>query len=166
MPGYCGRVVSMSTCQAGGLWFKSSILSLLKYACGESDQLLCWLYTLAEVLHQRWISGNVYPVHLRKVWIRQKPLFLWNPEETSPEVQTRGISGPKNGHVSNKNFIQKKSWKNTIVNPLKGMVPVTLHYLSSYQVTRSNFTQTKAKCCTKCLSQMSSQSLSEWKGKF
>ena len=52
-PGRCGRVVSMSACQAGGLWLKSSILPLLKHTCGESDCLLCWLYTLAEVSHQR-----------------------------------------------------------------------------------------------------------------
>ena len=108
-PGRCGRVVSASTCQAGGLWFKSGILPLLKHTCGESDQLLCWLYTLAEVLHQRWISGNVYHVHLSQVRIRQNPLWLWNPEDTSPEVWNRGISGPKNGHVSNKNFKKKRS---------------------------------------------------------
>ena len=99
-PGRCGRVVSVSACQAGGLWFKSGILPLLKHACGESNQL----YTPAEVSHQRWISGNIYHVCLRKVRIRQNPLWLWNPEETSPEVRNRGISGPKNGHVSNKNF--------------------------------------------------------------
>ena len=106
-PGRCGRVVSTSTCQAGGLWFKSGILPLLKHTCGESDQLLCWLYTLAEVSHQRWISGNVNHVHLCQVRIRQNPLWLWNPEDTSPEVWNRGISGPKNGHVSNKNFKKK-----------------------------------------------------------
>ena len=56
MPGCCGRVVSVFTCQAGGLWFKSGILPLLKHACGESDWLICWLYTPAEVSHQRCIS--------------------------------------------------------------------------------------------------------------
>ena len=80
----------------------------LKHTCGEGDWMLCWLYTLAEVSHQRWISGNVYHVRLRKVWIRQNPLWLWNPEETSPEVWNRGISGPTNGHVSNKNLKKKK----------------------------------------------------------
>ena len=40
----------------------------------------------------------VYHVRLRIVRIRQNPLWLWNPEETSPEVQNRGISGPTNGH--------------------------------------------------------------------
>ena len=103
-------MVSVSACQAGGLWFKSGILPLLKHACGGSDWLLCWPYTPAEVLHQRWISGNVYHVHLCKVQIRQNPLWLWNPEETSPEVWNRGISGPKNGHVSNKNLKTKPWW--------------------------------------------------------
>ena len=27
--------------------------------------------------------------------IRQNPLLLWNPEETSPEIQNRGTSGPQ-----------------------------------------------------------------------
>ena len=94
-PGRCGRVVSVSACQAGGLQFESGILPLLKHACGESDQLLCWLYTPAKVLHQRWISGNIYHICLCKVR---------NPEETSLEVQNRGISGLQNGHVSNKNL--------------------------------------------------------------
>ena len=85
------------------LWGELPILPLLKHACRESDWLLCWLYTPAEVSHQRWISGNIYHIRLCKVPIRQNPLWLWNPEETSPEVRNRGISGPKNGHVSNKN---------------------------------------------------------------
>ena len=67
---------------------------LLKHACGEGDWLLCWHYTPANVSYQRWISGNVYHVRLRTVQIRQNPLWLWNPEETSPEVQNRGINGP------------------------------------------------------------------------
>ena len=108
--GHCGWVVSTSACQAGGLWYKSGILPLLKHACGESDWLLCWLYTLAEVSPQRWISGNIYHICLHKVWIRQHPLCFWNPEETSPEVQNRGISGPKNGHVSNK-ILKKYEWR-------------------------------------------------------
>ena len=120
-PGCCGRVVSASTCQAGGLWFKSGILPLLKHACGESNRLLCWLYTLAEVSHQRWISGNIYHVYLHKVRIRQNPLRFWNPEETSPEVQNRGISGPKNGHVSNKN-LKKKQQNNEVINQSAGGV--------------------------------------------
>ena len=81
-----------------------SIPLLLKHTCGEGNWLLCWHYTPAKVLHQRWISGNVYHVHLSKVWIRQNPLWLWNPEEISPEVQNRGISGPTNGRVSNNIF--------------------------------------------------------------
>ena len=99
--------------------FKWNIGWLAKYhkinytaiACGERDRLLCWPYTPAEVSHQRWI---VYHVCLCKVWIRQNPLWLWNPEETSPEVRNRGISGPKNGHVSNKNL--KKNEKKLYCN--------------------------------------------------
>ena len=39
-----------------------------------------------------------------KKWIRQNPLWLWNPEEMSPEIQNRGTSGPQKGHVSSKTF--------------------------------------------------------------
>ena len=84
---------------------------MLKHACGEGDWLLCWHYTPAKVSHQRWVSGNIYYVHLHKVWIRQTPLWLWNPEGMSPEVQHRGICGPTNGHVSNKNLKKKKNSK-------------------------------------------------------
>ena len=31
---------------------------------------------------------------------RQNPLWLGNPEKTSPEIQNRGIEGPKIGHVN------------------------------------------------------------------
>ena len=82
---------------------------LLKHECGEGDWLLCWHYTLAKVSHQRWISGNIYHVRLSTVQRRQNPLWLWNPEETSPEVQNRSISGSTNGHVSYKLFFKKRS---------------------------------------------------------
>ena len=51
-------------------------------------------------------------VRLRQVRIRQNPLWLWNPEETSPEVQNRGISGPtKRTHVLQKILKKKKKKK-------------------------------------------------------
>ena len=57
-------------------------------------RLPCWPH-IQQVLHQRWISGTcIHCVCLRQVWIRL-PLWLWIPEETSPEVQNRDISGPK-----------------------------------------------------------------------
>ena len=45
--------------------------------------------------------------------IRQSPLWLWNPEETSPEIQNKGTSGPKIGHVnvSDKKKLFKKRKK-------------------------------------------------------
>ena len=99
LPGHCGRVVSASTCQAGGLWFKSGILPLLKHACGESDQLLCWPYTPAEVSHQRWISGNIYHVRLHKVWISLPTLAL----KPRGDVTRSDMCPTKN--------LKKKSWK-------------------------------------------------------
>ena len=51
-----------------------------------------------QMCHTRGESQGTYNhICLCKVWIRQNPLWLWNPEETSPEVQNRGISGPTNG---------------------------------------------------------------------
>ena len=63
-------------------------------------------------------SAHVAPeVHLRectlysaKKRIRQNPLWLWNPEETSPEIQNRGTSGPQKGHVSTKNLLSFHVW--------------------------------------------------------
>ena len=37
------------------------------------------------------------------------PLWLWNPEEMSPEVRNRDISGPINGNVSTKNLKEQVS---------------------------------------------------------
>ena len=92
---------------------KPGIPPLLKHACGEGDWLLCWHYTPAKVSHQRWISGNIYHICLCKVQIWKNPLWLWNPDETSPEVQNRGISGPTNGHLPNKNLKKKILYLNS-----------------------------------------------------
>ena len=44
------------------------------------------------------------------MWIRKNPLWLWNLEETSPEIQNRGTIGQKIGHVnvSDKKNLYKK----------------------------------------------------------
>ena len=39
---------------------------------------------------------------------KAEPTLALKPREDSPEVQNRGISYPKNGHVSNKNLKKKK----------------------------------------------------------
>ena len=51
---------------------------------------------------ESWRMHNILP----QKWIRQSPLWLWNPEETSSEIQNMGTSGPKIGHlfVSAKNM--------------------------------------------------------------
>ena len=41
-----------------------------------SDWLPCWLPRGQQVSHQRWISGNVYYIHLLQVWIRLPTLAL------------------------------------------------------------------------------------------
>ena len=49
------------------------------------------------------------------IWQRisnnKTPEYKKNPEETSPEIQNRGTSGPKKDHVSAKNFKKKQIWQ-------------------------------------------------------
>ena len=45
-------------------------------------------------------SLGTYITFASKMWIRQNPLWLWKPEEISPEIQKRGTSGPKIRHVN------------------------------------------------------------------
>ena len=44
-----------------------------------------------------WGMNITFPSAKKR--IRQNPLWLWTPEQTSPEIQNRGTSGPKKGHV-------------------------------------------------------------------
>ena len=58
--------------------------------------------------------------------IRQYPLWLLNPEDTSPEIQNRGISGHKMGHVyASAKKIKKEKRKK------KGEVEWNLLYVSN-----------------------------------
>ena len=52
------------------------------------------------------------------MWIRQNPLWLWNPKETPTEIQNWGISGPKIGHlnVSNKKTFKRRKKKSADQN--------------------------------------------------
>ena len=60
---------------------------------------------VGNVQHQRWISGNVHYIRLHKKVNKVVPLWLWNPEETSPEIQNRGTSDQKKDMCPpNKNF--------------------------------------------------------------
>ena len=104
--GHCGQVFSMSTCQTGGLWFKCGILPLLKHACGESDQLLCWPYTPVEVSYQRWISGNVYHIRLWKVWIRLPTLAL-KPRGDITRSPKQEYQWPQKWTCVQQNFLKK-----------------------------------------------------------
>ena len=57
-------------------------------------------------------SADVAPeVNLRITQVRKcarDPPWLWNPRQTSPEVQNRGISGPRKRTMSSKNLKNKK----------------------------------------------------------
>ena len=74
----------------------------LSHACRECDRQPCWLPRGQQVWHQRWISG-VHRMQAKRTQVRDPP-WLWNPGETSPEVQNRGISGPQKGLLSSKKF--------------------------------------------------------------
>ena len=53
----------------------------------------------------RGASQGMYNTFVSTMWhIRQNPIWLGNPEETSPEIQNRGTSGPKIGHVNVSHF--------------------------------------------------------------
>ena len=45
-------------------------------------------------------QGMYYITFTWAMWIRQNLFWLWNTEETSPEIQNRGSNGPKIGHVN------------------------------------------------------------------
>ena len=80
---------------------ESSILPLLKHTCGGKQ--------LAAVLVIYTTKGVTPEVNVRE-HISHKSSPSVNkaaPEETSPEVWNRGISGTKNWHVSTNNLIKK-----------------------------------------------------------
>ena len=85
------------------------------------------------------------PPQKKKKRIRQNPLRLWTPEETSPEIQNRGTSGPKKGHVSAKNF-KKKKQKKTLPSSKVSLYLIryevsfiTRHTLKNRHVSRYSF---------------------------
>ena len=87
-----GRVGKSSDCRAGGQWFKS---------WHPTSAEICmwgrWLAAILAIIHwQRCCtigeSQGTYVMYTSaKCESRQNPLWLWNPEETSPEVQNRGF---------------------------------------------------------------------------
>ena len=115
-PFCCDHMITGFELWAGGFMFesRSCILPLMKHACGEGDWLLCWQYTLVKVSHQRWISWNIYHIHFHQVEIRQNPLWLWNPEETSPEVQNKGYQWPHKWLCDQQKFKINKVWATVV----------------------------------------------------
>ena len=80
-----------------------------------SNWLPCWLQRGWQVSHQRWIPGNVYHIYLCQVQ-KNYPVWLWHPEETSPEVQNRVISGHIERTYALKKNLKKKQKKLEIVS--------------------------------------------------
>ena len=65
--------------------------------------------------------------------IRQDPLWLWNPEEMSPEIQNRGTSGPQKRHVSAKKFFKKMKEELTSNPHLKDQMKWNWNYFNIEQ---------------------------------
>ena len=51
---------------------------------------------------------SAYYIRLRNA-NKAEPTGLWNPEETSPQIQNMGTSGPKIGHMNVSIFISVDS---------------------------------------------------------
>ena len=64
---------------------------------------ITWMYIIMNfTCTNKEYQGNVHYIRLCNA---NKALWLWNPEETSPEIQNRGISGRKIGQMcATKNF--------------------------------------------------------------
>ena len=67
---------------------------------------------LSAMCSTRGGSQGMYITFASAMRTRQNPLWLWNPEETSPEIQNRGTSGLKIGHVNASDKKTKKKKKN------------------------------------------------------
>ena len=68
-----------------------------------------------------------------KKQIRQNPLWLWNPEEMTPEIQNRGTSGPQKGHVFAKNFFKKVSVQESwTFSSLEILITIQLYQFSEH----------------------------------
>ena len=98
----------MSTCQAGGLWFKSGILPLLKYAFGENDRLLCWLYTPEEVSHQRECISRMPPQSSNKA----EPTLALKPRGDVTRSAKQGYQWPHKWTCVQRKLRKKKESSN------------------------------------------------------
>ena len=77
------------------------------HVCRYVDQkawLPSWPQHSQQVSHQRWIWGIV---HRQESMQARYPPWFWNPRQTSPEVQNRGISGPTKRPYVLQNKIKK-----------------------------------------------------------
>ena len=61
-----------------------------------------------ETCRTRGGSQGMYIAFAYAIQKRQNPLWLGNPEETSPEIQNRDTSGPKIGHVNKEGRVHVK----------------------------------------------------------
>ena len=75
-------------------------------------------------------GGNVYYICLCKKWIRQNPLWLWTPEQTSREIQNRGTSGPKKNMCPPKTLKTKSLNRGLSFNWSLGRREEARHFLS------------------------------------
>ena len=82
-----------------------------------------WLAALPADKRLACVAQEVeYTLHSppQKKQVRQNPLWLWNSEKTSPEIQNRGTSGAKKGQLSAKYF-EKNCWEPNLVDSFCGI---------------------------------------------
>ena len=81
------------------IWHPTSAETLM---WGKQPAAMLAIYTgrgVAPEVNLRECISHMPPQSSNKA----EPTLALKPEEISPEVRNRGISGPKNGHVCNKN---------------------------------------------------------------
>ena len=71
-----------------------------------NPQITVQLPETQQVSHQRGMSRNVHHIRLHQMRIR----LLWNLQETSPEVENRGISCPIKRTCDHQFFFQKRDY--------------------------------------------------------
>ena len=95
--GYCEAFISLNNSRQ-----KEACPMILNFLCQQSYSMTCMTSIQS--------AGVAPEVNLRITEARKyasDPPWLWNPEQMSPEVQNRGISGPTKGLLSSKNFKKK-----------------------------------------------------------
>ena len=89
-----------------------SIQNSLTFPWQNKFSLTCWPLYSQQVSHHRWIWGLT---HGQESMQARNPPWLWNPGQTSPEVQNRGISGPTKKDLCPTKILKKKVFPDNLL---------------------------------------------------